>query len=134
MRTIRAMEIGSKLRIRPIARRKANGKNIRLLIVDDHAMFRRVVRSIVTPYPDIEVIGEASDGYGAVVSLGQLKPDVVLMDAEDGRGHRRSIDQDTVSRGRDSRSLSQGETLRYIRHEEAGVAAIQRAVAAVHIM
>lgn len=58
----------------------ANGKNIRILIVDDHAMFRQVVRSILKPYPNIEVIGEASDGDEAIVSVGQLKPDVVLMD------------------------------------------------------
>src|SRR6476469_7532702 len=58
----------------------ANGKNIRILIVDDHAMFRQVVRSILKPYPNIEVIGEASDGDEAVVRVGQLKPAVVLMD------------------------------------------------------
>lgn len=58
----------------------ANGKNIRILIVDDHAMFRKVVRSILKPYPNIEVVGEASDGDEAVVSVGQLKPAVVLMD------------------------------------------------------
>jgi len=56
------------------------GKNIRLLIVDDHAMFRQVVRSILQPYPNIEVVGEASDGDEAVVSVGQLKPAVVLID------------------------------------------------------
>ena len=56
------------------------GKNIRILIVDDHAMFRQVVRSILKPYPNIEVVGEASDGDEAVVSVGQLKPAVVLMD------------------------------------------------------
>ena len=58
----------------------ANGKTIRILIVDDHAMFRQVVRSILKPYPNIEVIGEASDGDEAVVRVGQLKPAVVLMD------------------------------------------------------
>ena len=55
-------------------------KNIRILIVDDHAMFRRVVRSVLKPYPNIEVVGEASDGDEAVVSVGQLKPAIVLMD------------------------------------------------------
>jgi chemotaxis response regulator CheB len=56
------------------------GGRIRILIVDDHAMFRQVVRSILKPYPNIEVVGEASDGDEAVVSVGQLKPAVVLMD------------------------------------------------------
>lgn len=56
------------------------GKNMRILIVDDHAMFRQVVRSILKPYPSIEVVGEASDGDEAVVAVGQLQPAVVLMD------------------------------------------------------
>jgi DNA-binding NarL/FixJ family response regulator len=43
-------------------------------------LFRQVVRSILKPYPNIEVVGEASDGDEAVVSVGQLKPAVVLMD------------------------------------------------------
>lgn len=43
-------------------------------------MFRQVVRSILKPYPNLEVIGEASDGDEAIVSVGQLRPDVVLMD------------------------------------------------------
>lgn len=55
-------------------------KKIRILIVDDHAMFRQVVRSILQPYPNLEVVGEASDGDEAVVRVGQLKPAVVLMD------------------------------------------------------
>jgi DNA-binding NarL/FixJ family response regulator len=55
-------------------------KKIRILIVDDHAMFRQVVRSFLQPYPNLEVVGEASDGDEAVVSVGQLKPAVVLMD------------------------------------------------------
>jgi DNA-binding NarL/FixJ family response regulator len=55
-------------------------KKIRILIVDDHAMFRRIVSSILKPYPNIEVVGEASDGDEAVASVGQLKPAVVLMD------------------------------------------------------
>ena len=55
-------------------------KKIRILIVDDHAMFRQVVRSILQPYTNLEVVGEAADGDEAVVSVGQLQPAVVLMD------------------------------------------------------
>ena len=55
-------------------------KKIRILIVDDHAMFRQVVRTILKPYPNLEVVGEANDGDEAIVSVGQLKPTVVLMD------------------------------------------------------
>ena len=50
-----------------------NRKEHTNLIVDDHAMFRQVARSILKPYPNIEVVGEASDGDEAVVSVGQLK-------------------------------------------------------------
>ena len=55
-------------------------KKIRILIVDDHAMFRQVVRSILQAYSNLEVVGEASDGDEAIVTVGQLKPAVVLMD------------------------------------------------------
>jgi DNA-binding NarL/FixJ family response regulator len=55
-------------------------KKIRILIVDDHAMFRQVVRSILQRYPNLEVVGEATDGDEAIVSVGEFKPDVVLMD------------------------------------------------------
>jgi two-component system, NarL family, response regulator NreC len=55
-------------------------KKIRVLIVDDHAMFRQVMRNLLQPYPNLEVVGEATDGDEAVVSVGQLKPAVVLMD------------------------------------------------------
>ena len=53
---------------------------LRVLIVDDHALFRRGLQMVLAGEPDIEVIGEASDGAEAVEKAGELKPDVVLMD------------------------------------------------------
>lgn len=53
---------------------------IRVLIVDDHAILRDGIRSILESQEDIIVIGEASDGVEAVEYAGKLLPDIVLMD------------------------------------------------------
>ena len=52
----------------------------RVLLVDDHTMFREGVRALLGGYDDIEVIGEASDGREAIDKVVELCPDVVLMD------------------------------------------------------
>jgi len=53
---------------------------IRLLIADDHALFREGIRSLLEAQPDMEVVAEVEDGREAVrLALG-LRPDVVLMD------------------------------------------------------
>ena len=52
----------------------------RILIVDDHAMIRRGLQSILRTLPGWEVLGEASNGEDAVRLANDLKPDVVLMD------------------------------------------------------
>jgi DNA-binding NarL/FixJ family response regulator len=53
---------------------------IRVLIVDDHALFRRGLEMVLAEEPDIELVGEASDGAEAVERAGEALPDVVLMD------------------------------------------------------
>src|SRR5579859_471547 len=53
---------------------------ITVLLVDDHALVRRGFRRMLEDEPDIEVLGEASDGHEAVVAALSLKPDVVVMD------------------------------------------------------
>lgn len=53
---------------------------IRVLIADDHDMFREGLKVLLQPYTDIEVVGEASDGRQATDKACQLQPDVVLMD------------------------------------------------------
>ncbi|GAA1030887.1 response regulator transcription factor [Virgisporangium ochraceum] len=53
---------------------------IRLLIVDDEWMVRAMLRTIMSAYDDIEVVGEADDGHGAVRQARDTAPDVVLMD------------------------------------------------------
>ncbi len=53
---------------------------IKVLIVDDHAMFREGIRSLLKNYDDIEVLGEAINGEEALEKIRQLSPQVVLMD------------------------------------------------------
>ena len=53
---------------------------IRVLVVDDHALFRRGLQMVLEQEPDIEVVGEASDGAEAVTQAAETLPDIVLMD------------------------------------------------------
>lgn len=53
---------------------------IRVLLVDDHALFRSGIRSLLQRHPEFEVVGEAGDGMEGVKRAGQLRPDVVLLD------------------------------------------------------
>jgi DNA-binding NarL/FixJ family response regulator len=53
---------------------------IRVLLVDDHPTVRQTLRSALQPYPDIEVVGEASDGEEALIRVEHLQPAVVIMD------------------------------------------------------
>lgn len=52
----------------------------RILLVDDHAILREGLRALLGYYDDVEVVGEAQDGAEAVVRVGELLPDIVLMD------------------------------------------------------
>jgi len=53
---------------------------IRVLVVDDHAILRDGIRSLLESQEDIIVVGEASDGAEAINLVGKLLPDIVLMD------------------------------------------------------
>jgi DNA-binding NarL/FixJ family response regulator len=53
---------------------------ISVVLVDDHALVRRGFRRLLEDAPDIEVLGEASDGREAVKMVRELQPNVVLMD------------------------------------------------------
>ena len=53
---------------------------IRVVLVDDQALLRMGLRLVIESEPDLEVVGEASDGATAVDQVRALAPDVVLMD------------------------------------------------------
>jgi two-component system response regulator NreC len=53
---------------------------IKVLIVDDHALFREGIRSLLKSYDDINIIGEATQGMEAIEKAHQMSPHVVLMD------------------------------------------------------
>lgn len=55
---------------------------IRVLVVDDHTLLRDGISALLDLVPDIEVVGEASNGKEALDRVRELRPDVVLMDIE----------------------------------------------------
>jgi DNA-binding NarL/FixJ family response regulator len=55
-------------------------EKLRVMVVDDHALFRRGLEMVLQQEPDIELVGEASDGAEAVERAQETMPDVVLMD------------------------------------------------------
>jgi NarL family two-component system response regulator LiaR len=60
--------------------RMGKQKKIRLLLVDDHEVVRQGLSCFLGQCPDIEIVGEASDGSSAITQAKQLLPDVVIMD------------------------------------------------------
>ncbi len=56
------------------------GRPIRILVVDDHPVYRDGLRSLVDRTADLDLVGEAADGELAVELAGRTEPDVVLMD------------------------------------------------------
>lgn len=58
----------------------AQAARIRVLLVDDHAMMRQGLRSVLDSYDDVVVVGEAANGIEAVAAVAQLRPRVVIMD------------------------------------------------------
>lgn len=68
---------------------------LRILIVEDFEAFRRLIRTLLEPYPDFEIVGEESDGLAAVQKAADLKPHLVLLDISlpslDGFGVARMI-------------------------------------------
>jgi NarL family two-component system response regulator LiaR len=55
-------------------------ENIRVLIVDDHAVVREGLRALIDVDPELELVGEAADGVEAVQKAHSLQPDVILLD------------------------------------------------------
>ena len=56
--------------------------HIKILLIDDHALFRSGLRSLLQRQEDFEIVGEAADGLEGIKLVTQLKPDVVLLDID----------------------------------------------------
>ena len=58
------------------------GKKIRALIVDDEDLARQVIREMLVPHPEIEIVGECANGFEAVRMVTELKPDLMFLDIQ----------------------------------------------------
>jgi two-component system response regulator DegU len=62
------------------AEKQGQFRSSRLVIADDHPLFRAAIRQMLGEWPDLVVVGEAGDGREAVKLCQRLRPDLVLMD------------------------------------------------------
>jgi DNA-binding NarL/FixJ family response regulator len=62
------------------AAKPASGSVLRILVADDHLVYRMGIRSLVGNEPGMKVVGEATDGASAIELYRQLQPDVMLLD------------------------------------------------------
>jgi len=58
------------------------GKRIRASIVDDEDLARQVIREMLAPHPDVEVVAECANGFEAVRMAAELKPDLIFLDIQ----------------------------------------------------
>jgi DNA-binding NarL/FixJ family response regulator len=73
---------------------------VRILVADDHAIFRDGLRKLLEGADDVEIVGEASNGVEATKMLAKLKPDILLLDLrmpeKDGLGVLEEINFDSI--------------------------------------
>ena len=68
-------------KVEPVAKRKAtSASKIRVMIVDDHPLFRAGLRRVLELEPDLSIEAEAADGGQALETARRIKPQVILMD------------------------------------------------------
>ncbi len=80
-----------------------DGTPLRVLIVDDTIVYRKIVKDILTSQSDIEIVGTATDGEIALKKIKELKPDLLTLDLEmpnlDGLGVLERIKEENLSVG-----------------------------------
>jgi DNA-binding NarL/FixJ family response regulator len=73
---------------------------IRILVADDHAIFRDGLRKLLEVADDVQIVGEASNGVECVKMLGKFKPDILLLDLrmpeKDGLGVLEEVNFDSL--------------------------------------
>ena len=57
-------------------------QELTILIADDHPVFRRGLRQIIEPVPEFRVVAEAENGTEALALLGDLRPQIAILDVE----------------------------------------------------
>jgi DNA-binding NarL/FixJ family response regulator len=77
---MRAMEEAGSDRRRGGPDRREPAEKTKILIVDDHALFRVGIRSVLEREPDLEIVGEADDPRSALDAALETSPDIILMD------------------------------------------------------
>ena len=75
------MAISNQERDHPSSPERGQAR-VRVLIVDDSALMRRLLTDLLSSTPEIEIVGTARDGREAVLQAGRLKPDVITLDVE----------------------------------------------------
>jgi len=78
---------------------------IRLVVADDHAILRSGLRMLINAQPDMEVVGEASDGIEAVQAIQKANPDVAILDVTMPRSGGLDAIKEVVIRNRSTRIL-----------------------------
>src|SRR5207253_10693832 len=58
------------------------GKKIRAQIVDDEDLARQIVREMLAPHPEVEIVAECANGFEAVRMASELKPDLMFLDIQ----------------------------------------------------
>ncbi|HGG9283355.1 TPA: response regulator [Neisseria meningitidis] len=67
---------------------------IKIILIDDHTLFRSGIKSLLSRQHDFEVIGEAADGLSGIKMINRLQPDVVLLDLDmPGMNGREALSQ-----------------------------------------